>query len=410
VRFVAVTYGTEGDTRPLATLCRALMDAGHTAQLLAAAGTLGVAHTLGVPFTALSGDIAGRFEQAGPVSEFVQKGGGVATTATALSRMANVHAEAWMSAVMAAAEGCDALIVSGLAAFVGFSVAERLDVRAIGAGLIPITPTRVFPSPFLQPGLVPSVLNSPSHPLVNWLVWRAFRKASNDARASVCGLPARPSGWTDHPMLYGISSALVPRLADWPANARICVQWVPPLQAWTAPEALVQFLGAGEPPIYVGFGSMAGFDQPRTLEAIVGGVAGRRALFYPGWSGVDASALPDNIFVVGDTPHSWLFPRTAMIVHHGGSGTSHSAARAGVPSVVAPFAGDQFFWAGRLNDNGVAPAAVPAKTLGAAALSKAIGFAERDEVRLRARALGQAMASDDGLDAAVMAIEQLMKP
>ncbi|WP_369679462.1 glycosyltransferase, partial [Burkholderia ubonensis] len=102
------------------------------------------------------------------------------------------------------------------------------------------------------------------------------------------------------------------------------------------------------PPVYVGFGSMAGFDRASLTDALVTALDGRRALFYPGWSGIDTSALPKHVFVVGDTPHRWLFPRTSMVIHHGGSGTTHSAARAGVPSVVVPFAGDQFFWANRL--------------------------------------------------------------
>jgi sterol 3beta-glucosyltransferase len=59
VKFVVVTYGTEGDTRPLAALTRALIDAGHAAHLLADAATLGSAATLGVPATGLPGDFKG---------------------------------------------------------------------------------------------------------------------------------------------------------------------------------------------------------------------------------------------------------------------------------------------------------------------------------------------------------------
>ena len=101
---------------------------------------------------------------------------------------------------------------------------------------------------------------------------------------------------------------------------------------------------------------MTGFDGARLLDALIEAMAGRRALFNPGWSGIDPKALPDNFLVIGDTPHDWLFPRTAAVIHHGGSGTSHSAARAGVPSIVTPFAGDQFFWAERLRLAGVASA------------------------------------------------------
>ena len=73
------------------------------------------------------------------------------------------------------------------------------------------------------------------------------------------------------------------------------------------------------------------------MTALIEAAAGRRALFYPGWSGVESSRLPENFCVLGETPHDWLFARVSAVVHHGSSGTSHSACRAGAPSVVVPF-------------------------------------------------------------------------
>jgi sterol 3beta-glucosyltransferase len=107
--------------------------------------------------------------------------------------------------------------------------------------------------------------------------------------------------------------------------------------------------------------------------------------------------LPDNFLVIGDTPHDWLFPRTAAVIHHGGSGTSHSAARAGVPSIVIPFAGDQFFWAERLRVAGVAPATVDGRWPRAEAVVSALDFAADDRVRKHARVLGETMRSENGV-------------
>jgi UDP:flavonoid glycosyltransferase YjiC (YdhE family) len=129
---------------------------------------------------------------------------------------------------------------------------------------------------------------------------------------------------------------------------------------------------AGEARIYIGFGSMTGFDNARLLDTLVEAMTGRHALFHPGWSGIDPKALPDNFLPIGDTPHDWLFPRTGAVIHHGGSGTSHSAARAGVPFIVTPFAGDQFFWAERLRLAGVAPAAVDSRRPTAEAFASAL--------------------------------------
>jgi sterol 3beta-glucosyltransferase len=407
MKFVTVTYGTEGDTRPLAALCRALIDAGHTAHLLADAATLGSAEALGVPATGLAGDIKGAMRAAGAMIGRGQ--GGFGDTARVLSGIANANTESWLRAtVTAAAGGCDAVILSGLAAFVGLSAAEYLRVPAIGTGLIPITPTRAFASPFLPPGMVPGLLNRASHHLVNQVLWRSFRDATNAARASVCRLPPRKKLWTEHPMLYGVSPGLLPRPDDWPANADVCGQWVVKQQEWSPPPSLAAFLAAGAPPVYIGFGSMPSLGGRNLLGEVVAAVGGRRALFYPGWSGVGGGDLPENFHVIGDTPHDWLFPKTALAIHHGGAGTTHSAARAGVPSVVVPFAADQFFWAERLRRAGVAPPPLPAKHLKAPALARSIAAAESAEMRTTAAALGVRMAAENGLADTVTAIEALL--
>jgi sterol 3beta-glucosyltransferase len=116
------------------------------------------------------------------------------------------------------------------------------------------------------------------------------------------------------------------------------------------------------------------------------------------------------VFVIGPTPHEALFPRCVLIIHHGGSGTTHSACRAGVPSLVMPFAADQFFWADRLHQLGVAPAALSPKRLDAARLSSAVAFAERADTRSRAVALGRAMTVEDGVAVGVAAIEAHLSP
>ncbi|MGN6229749.1 MAG: glycosyltransferase [Trinickia sp.] len=409
MKFTVATYGTEGDTRPLAALCRALMDAGHEAQLLADRATLHAARALAVPCAPLSGDIRAAVapEALGPI---VGKRGSARAAMKALASIANANTSAWMREVRAAADGSDAVIVSALASFVGLSVAEQLRIPAIGAAMIPITPTRDFASPFLRPGTVPGFLHRVSHPFVNHMIWRAFRAATNKARVEVCALPPRRRGWTDHPVLYGISRALLPQPADWPEHALVCGQWVAHADGgddWAPPDTVSAFLEAGEPPIYIGFGSMAGFDSKRLMRALVAAVDGRRALVYPGWGGLGPSELPSNFHVIGDTPHAWLFPRVSLVVHHGGAGTTHSATRSGKPSVVVPFAGDQFFWADRLHRLGVAAAAVDGNAPTAAAFARAIEFASLSATQARAERLAAAMRHEDGLHTAVAAIERL---
>ncbi|MFN7996839.1 MAG: glycosyltransferase [Bryobacteraceae bacterium] len=407
MKFIVATYGTEGDARPFAALCRGLMDAGHEARLLADAATLGSAQALGVPATALAGDIRGTLNADRAIAGVVAKGGGFNQTARALARIANENTESWLRTIIETGEGCDAFLAAGLAAFAAFSAAEFLGVKGIGSGMIPITPTAAFPSPFLPSKWVPRLLNRASHRFVNAMLWRAFRDRTNAARV-MFKLPPRKAVWTELPMVYGVSPNLLPTPTDWPANVHLCGQWLAPSPGWTPPAPLVNFLAAGEAPIYIGFGSMTGFDNARLLDALIGAMAGRRALFHTGWSGIDPQMLPDNFLAIGDTPHDWLFPRTAAVIHHGGSGTSHSAVRAGVPSIVTPFAGDQFFWAECLRLAGVAPPPVDGRRPKAQAFASALDFAGTARVRNRARALGETMRAENGVVNAVAALERIV--
>jgi sterol 3beta-glucosyltransferase len=234
---------------------------------------LSSAQALGVSVLPLSGDIR---------DLFVGKTGDARASAKALAGINNRNTMAWMHEALAAARGSDVIIASGLVGFVGLAVAEYLKVPVIGAGMIPLTPTREFPSPFLPPFHAMGWIHRVSHVFTNQMVWLSFRKAFNRARVEVLGLPEQRKLPTTHPMLYGISPTLLSRPADWPDNARMCGQWVQPAGDWTPPVELSQFLEAGPPPIYIGFGSMAGFDAARMQQAIVAALDGRRALFYPG--------------------------------------------------------------------------------------------------------------------------------
>lgn len=401
MRVLAVTFGTEGDVRPIAALCSALTEAGHQARLLAPHDALDAARALGVPVEGLPGSIRATLSGAGSTRN--------RNSATALARVANANAATWLKLAVDYGAACDVVIGAGLAAFVGLSAAEKLGALGVGAAMFPINPTSAFASPFIPPNRTPGWSHRLGFKLINGVIWRSLRVATNSARSEV-GLPPRRRLWTEHPMLYGFSQHLVPRPDDWPDNALVSGVWSPPATDWTPPHPLAEFLAAGEPPIYVGFGSMAVSEPRRLLDALIAAIGGRRALFYPGWSGIAQPDLPPNFLVIPATPHDWLFPRTAMAIHHGGSGTAHAAARGGIPSVVAPFAGDQPFWADRLHRAGVAAANINPHAPDAAAIRSAIAFASRDQVRSRAAALGMAMLGETGLANAISALSSWARP
>lgn len=410
MRFCVITFGSEGDTRPIAALCKGLMQAGHHLHLWADRSTLPYPQSQGVPCSALAGDMLASVRPGGALEKLMKDGGGVREMMKSVARLANENTAAWMETALEQARGADAILFSGLASYVALSVGEHLGIPAIGLGLWPISPTSEFPSPLVPPNMVPGILNRTSHRLIRSLMWGMFRKSVNKARASLTGQAPRRAMWDGYPLVYGISPALMPQPADWPAHWRVCGAWSGATDAaWHPPSELAAFLNAGPPPVYVGFGSMAGFDRDKILNAVIGALDGRRAVFAAGWSGVRQSDVPDTMLVIGPTPHDWLFPRMSTIVHHGGAGTTHSAARAGVPSVVVPFAADQFFWANRLRHLGLAPDALPHTRITALTLRERLAQADSPGMRERAATVATHMAAEDGIAHGVALVEEWVR-
>ena len=120
-----------------------------------------------------------------------------------------------------------------------------------------------------------------------------------------------------------------------------------------------------------------------------------------GWSGLSGlDDLPETIFTLESAPHTWLFPRMAAVVHHGGAGTSAAGLRAGVPAVTIPHGNDQFAWGRRLYELGVAAPYLPRKRLSADNLAAAVQVALQPGVQRAARLLGEKIAAERGADAA----------
>ena len=401
MRLLMATYGTEGDTRPLVMLAHGLQRAGHHVYLLAERSTLSSAAALGVPHAALAGQIDA------DVDALVGQGNNLRAASRGLAQMATHLTADWLAQTDAAAQDCDAVITGGLLAFIGMSVAQRRGVPIIGAGTVPVTPTAAFPSTFLPPGRWPRWLNRPSHVLAALQIWRQFRAPLNHARQQQAGLSplARPA--VDIPFLYGFSPHLVARPHDWPAHQHICGQWRLPAPAQQLPETLAQWLGAHPAPVYLGFGSMRGFDAKHVFSRLLDALGPRPVLLAPGWAGLPPGwTLPPHVHVVGAVPHEALFPQCGLIIHHGGSGTTHSASRAGVPQLILPLAADQPFWAARLYALGVAGPPLSLKRFDRATLQRAIAVATDAATTSRAQALGQAMAGEDGVATAVATLQQ----
>jgi vancomycin aglycone glucosyltransferase len=164
-----------------------------------------------------------------------------------------------------------------------------------------------------------------------------------------------------------------------------------------APE-IEEFFARGEPPIYLGFGSMSAPDgaSPTVLDAAR--AVGHRAILSRGWAELDVIDEAPDCIAVGDVNHQALLPRMAAVVHHGGAGTTAAAARAGVPQVVVPMFSDQFYWAGRIRALGIGTSVEG--TLNTEALAMALREALHPAVAARSRSVAQQLRSDGAMVAA----------
>jgi sterol 3beta-glucosyltransferase len=177
---------------------------------------------------------------------------------------------------------------------------------------------------------------------------------------------------------------------------------------WKPTPDLEEFLRRGVPPIYVGFGSIGDPTQAeQTTELVISAIrqAGARAVLATGWAGMAHHMhQAEDIFFVKSVPHAWLFPRLAAVVHHGGAGTTAAGFRSGVPSVIIPFTNDQFAWGARAFELGVSPAPIPRKKLTAEKLAQAIRLVMGEEMRKKARALGEKIRAENGAAEAAQVI------
>jgi sterol 3beta-glucosyltransferase len=180
------------------------------------------------------------------------------------------------------------------------------------------------------------------------------------------------------------------------------------------------FLDAGPPPVFVGFGSMPTPDPVGLVRDVVGVLAraGQRVVFSAGLAGLSVDPLTGlrtlsggraEVIGIGPAPHEVLFHRCAVVVHHGGAGTTAAAVRAGVPQVVVPHAADQPYWGRRMADLGVAGPPIARKDLTPARLAAALEVALSPGARSAAYALGGRVRAEDGAGDAARLIDDHLR-
>ena len=417
MRIALIAPGSRGDVEPYIALGKGLQKAGHVVRLVTHQNFDTLVNAHGLEFWPIEGNVQD-IAQSAEMRGLLEKGNFLAIMSL-MAREAQRGALALAEGGLAACQGMD-LVLAGIGGlFVGLSLAEKLRLPFLQAYYIPFTPTQAYPS-FLFPRLpswLGGALNRVSYHLARQIMWQGFRSADRLAREKVLGLPAAPF-WgpykTDrlrqNPILYGFSPFVIPPAADWGRDTHVTGYWfLDPAADWTPPSALTTFLQAGSPPVYVGFGSMSSRKPEETADLVLQALAQtqQRAIILSGWSGLHKTDLPDSVLMLDSVPFSWLFPRVAAVVHHGGAGTTAYGLRAGIPSVVVPFFADQPFWGQRVADLGVGPEPIPRKKLTVERLAQAIQRAVTDQtMRQRAANLGAKIQAEDGIARAVAVVQQ----
>ncbi|KFZ01301.1 hypothetical protein V500_00816 [Pseudogymnoascus sp. VKM F-4518 (FW-2643)] len=302
-------------------------------------------------------------------------------------------------------------IIANPPSFAHIHCAERLGIPLHLMFTMPWSPTQAFPHPLTtirHSNTEPSMTNLISYILVEMITWQGLGDIVNRFRTKTLNLAPISLMWAPGmisrlkiPFTYCWSPALIPKPDDWGSHISLSGFYFLSLGSVYAPDPKLRaFLESGPPPIYVGFGSIV-VDEPGAMTEVIFEAterAGVRALVSKGWGGLghDELNIPDNICLIGDVPHDWLFKHVSAVVHHGGAGTTAAGILAGVPTVVIPFFGDQPFWGAMIERAGAGPAPVPYKNLTAKALSTAILKALDPSTVGNAKKLGEALLSDEG--------------
>ncbi|MFD1152422.1 glycosyltransferase, partial [Saccharothrix hoggarensis] len=368
MKALLVTHGTQGDVQPFLALALALRAAGHDAVLAAPASSEPAARERDVEFAALDDGPNRLLDD--PVVEEAIDGGyrGVRGKVTALRTMSRI--KPLMAAVLrdvgVAARAHRPDVVVHSPTLPAHHVAEMLGVPAVLAALQPgWVPTSAFPCPLVPLPRVPRALNRATYLTVGATL-RAYAGIATAWRTEDLGLPRRRGSHDllrdeegrPRTVVQAFSPSVSPVAPDWPDTVRTTGFWYLPASAsWSPPPELAAFLDDGPPPVYVGFGSMAGRDTARLGALVTEAVreAGVRAVLATGWGGIATGPSSRDVLVIDQAPHDWLFPRTSAVVHHGGAGTTAAALASGTPQVVCPFVADQPHWARLVHQAGVAP-------------------------------------------------------
>ncbi|MGY5080116.1 glycosyltransferase [Streptomyces nigrescens] len=416
--------GSHGDIAPYTGVGARLRAAGHEVALATHDSYAPLVRAAGLEFRRLPADPRTRRADPEDATEQARRPPAPGGTRALMRQAAAFIKELGGGIADAARDDTDLLLLSATTAPLGHHLAEARGIPSLELPLVPAAPTGDF-APVVSGGRsLGRWGNRAAGRLSLRVIDRLYADAAREMRARL-GLPAatprtvrRRAEAAGRPVLYGFSEVLVPRPSDWRTGLDVVGNWWP----WHAPDdrlppVVEDFLAAGPPPVFIGFGSMAGGEGER-LSALAAAALRRakvRGILQSGWAGLTTrhTSADDDLLTIGEVPHALLFPRMSAVVHHCGAGTAAAGVRAGVPTVPVPVTADQPFWAARLAALGVATAPIPFKDLSTdhavARLAHAITQATAAPARRdHATAAAHRLATEDGAGEVLKAAERLL--
>ncbi|KAL8278984.1 hypothetical protein RQP46_008653 [Phenoliferia psychrophenolica] len=336
----------------------------------------------------------------------------------------DLFAESW-----AACQEADILIESP-STFAGIHVAEALGIPYFRAFTMPWTSTSTYPHAFAASVDLGPTYNQLSYSIFDNVIWKAMAGQINRWRKNMLKIPpttlhklsqtktvrlftspylsspVHKLTSSPQPFIYNFSPAVCPKPNDWRDFIHISGYWfLDDERPWTPPEGLMEFIAKaredGKMILYIGFGSIVVPDSTAVTKAVVNAVLNSdvRAILSKGWSDRGATnteevVLPPEIFSVPSVPHDRLFPLIDAACHHGGAGTVGASLRAGLPTLIHPFFGDQFFWSSRVQKLG---AGVKIASLTEKDLTAAFKQGTTDRImKEKAAAVGERIRRENG--------------
>jgi UDP:flavonoid glycosyltransferase YjiC (YdhE family) len=413
-------WGSEGDVAPFTALAAGLVKAGHQVKLV-------VTDNLGRDYSGLARRFGYELEVVPappipPPAEAARIWRQIIATRDPLRQIGLILKHGFDPAaedIYAASKALCAWSDAVVGHFFLFPLAVAAEKQGVPIATLNVV-HNCIPSRFLRPPGMPN-LGRWSYPL-GWVVIRlavnrVFLPRANALRVREGLGPqndALSQTWAAERLnLVAVTRNICRRPPDWEERHQICGFLTPPavLHADDLAPELEEFLAEGPPPVYFTFGSL----MPVALEPIretvaiwreAARLAGSRAILQIPWSDLSEFGTAPDQLLVTRAPYLKVFPRCALVVHHGGSGTTQSTLRAGRPSVIVAHIADQFFWGAELQQLGIAGKTLRRTGLKAAALAHEILRVLTDpRMAQRATKLAEAMMHEDGVTTAVKLIE-----